>query len=295
MKKVLEEFFHHLSVERGLAKNSLEAYGHDLKRYLHFLRARGISTWKRVGREEVIAFLSLLKAQGFSSRTISRNTTSLRIFHQYLVSEGNLSRDPTLYLDSPKIWKRLPSVLSQEEVEVLLESIDTNSPLGIRDRAALELLYAAGLRVSELLTLKVENIFLEEGFVRCMGKGGKERLVPIGRKAREWVSRYLGLIRPLLTKERRTDVFLLNARGSSLSRMGFWKILDRYVRKAGIKRKVSPHTLRHSFATHLLEGGADLRSVQEMLGHTDISTTQVYTHVDREYLKEVHRTYHPRG
>ncbi|MHB8156007.1 MAG: site-specific tyrosine recombinase XerD [Desulfocucumaceae bacterium] len=292
MDEALQQYLTHLAVERGLSGNSLGSYASDLKRYLAFLKTKNIGDLQAVERKLVSEFLALLTGYGLSPVSLSRNISALRGFHRFLASEGITKKDPT---ETPRLDKKLPEVLDLSEVEKLLAQPDPASLLGLRDKAMLELLYACGLRVTELLTLKTSDLFFDQDFIRCFGKGSKERIVPVGRSARNWTDKYRQGSRPALLKKFSTEVLFLNNRGRPMSRMGFWKLLKAYAKKAGIKKRVHPHILRHSFATHLLEGGADLRSVQEMLGHADISTTQIYTHVDREYLKEVHRQFHPRG
>ncbi len=295
MEQLLTQFVDYLALERGLAQNSIDAYQRDVARYLKFLADRGTGDATQGTQDDVLDLLYRLRDCGLQATSLARNLSAIRTFYRFLTAEGLAQSDPTQYLEPPKLGRKLPSVLNPWEMERLLDQPDVTKPLGIRDRAMLELLYATGLRVSELLTLRCSHLLFKEGLVRTFGKGSKERLVPIGQKAIEWVTRYLTDVRLGLSKGGSQGVLFLNRRGQPMSRMGFWKILRRYVRMAGIEKKVSPHTLRHSFATHLLEGGADLRAVQEMLGHADISTTQIYTHLDREYLKEVHRTFHPRG
>lgn len=295
LERYIELYLNHLALERGLASRSVDSYAGDLKRYASHLRGRGADGPELIARKEVAAYLEELTRLGLSPASTARTMSAVRGFHRFLLSEGLAKSDPAENIEAPRLRRKLPGVLDVPEVEALLEQPETSNPLGLRDRAMLELLYACGLRVSELLSLKQDDLFFSQGFVRCLGKGSKERLVPVGRSARTWVTRYLEGARPALLKRSPTDRLFLNARGGPLSRMGFWKLLRSYAAKAGIKKRVHPHILRHSFATHLLEGGADLRSVQEMLGHADISTTQIYTHVDREYLKEVHRQFHPRG
>jgi integrase/recombinase XerD len=295
MDEFLDRYLSHLAVERGLSGNSLDSYARDLRRYLDYLRQQGLDSPELITRKQISEFLGLLSGYGLSPASLSRNISALRGFHRFLISENICKSDPTENIETPKLGRRLPEVLDLPEVEALLAQPDPASPLGLRDKAMLELLYACGLRVSELLALKQSDLFFDHGFVRCFGKGSKERVIPVGQTARKWVGGYLSQARPGLRQKRASDTLFLNNRGSGLSRMGFWKILRHYAQMAGIKKNVHPHILRHSFATHLLEGGADLRSVQEMLGHADISTTQIYTHVDREYLKEVHRQFHPRG
>jgi len=290
-----EQYLNHLAVERGLSRNSLVAYDRDLRRYLGHLDGLGLNEVDQLTRGHIERFLQELSGYGLSPVTLARNISAVRGFHRFLASEGLSPADPSENLESPKPPKHLPDVLDYAEIERLLAQPDPSSPLGLRDKAMLELMYACGLRVSELLALSPKDLFFADGFLRCFGKGSKERLIPVGGAAMGWVGKYTTESRPLLLKAFDTEVLFLNNRGRPLSRMGFWKLLRSYAIKAGIKKRVHPHILRHSFATHLLEGGADLRSVQEMLGHADISTTQIYTHVDREYLKEVHRQFHPRG
>jgi integrase/recombinase XerD len=294
MEKFLDKFLSHLSLERGLSSNTINSYRIDLKRYLNFLKNLKISSWEKVKITDVTKFIHTLHNLGLSSPSISRNLSAIKSFHKFLLMENYTKIDPAAPVESPKLWRKLPVVLDQHEMERLLKQPDVTSFLGIRDRAILEFLYATGVRISELLNLKRSNLLFEVGFVRVWGKGNKERVIPVGEVAVEWVEKYLKESRPHLKSRNSRDIVFLNARGGRLSRMGVWKILKKYVGLTGIKKRVSPHTLRHSFATHLLEGGADLRAVQEMLGHVDISTTQIYTHLDREYLKEVLKEFHPR-
>ena len=295
LERYLEIFLNHLTLERGLSDNSIDAYARDLKRYLQYLNDLGLAEPDRIQRPAIVDFIEQLVQAGLAPASVARTISAVRGFHRFLVSEGFSKTDPGEQLEAPRLKRGLPGVLDVHEVESLLKQPDTSRPLGLRDRAMLELMYACGLRITELLTLRESDLFLEQGFVRCWGKGSKERVIPVGAIAQSWVKRYLDQVRPRWAKPGLSQTLFLNRRGGHLSRMGFWKILRRYAQKAGIRKRVHPHILRHSFATHLLEGGADLRSVQEMLGHADISTTQIYTHVDREYLKEVHRQFHPRG
>lgn len=297
MKHLLEQFLDYLSIEQNLSFNTIDSYRNDLKRYLEFVTSqKKYPDLNQVTSKDVSAFVQLLNSLGLSPKSISRNLSAIRTFHKYLMNEDILEDDPAENIDMPKLPKTLPSVLEIAEVEKILEQPDTLEHLGIRDRTMLELIYACGLRISELLSLKQNDIRTDAGFLRVFGKGSKERMVPVGEVAMNWILVYQEKVRPhLLGKQTSDDVLFLNSRGKKLSRMGFWKILKRYTDMAGIKKEVTPHTFRHSFATHLLEGGADLRVVQELLGHSDISTTQIYTHIDREYLKEVHKTFHPRG
>lgn len=295
LSQARDRFLTHIRLERSLAENTVASYERDVTRYLQVLASRGVNDADDADAEDVSALLRELTALGLESSSIARNLTSVRSFHRFLLSDGSTDGDPTEHLTPPKTQRKLPSVLSIEEMERLLEAPDVESVLGLRDRALLETLYGAGLRVSELTDLRSGQLLFDVEVVRVFGKGSKERLVPIGRMALDWIRRYLEEGRPAIAKPLSGDSVFLNQRGSRLSRMGVWKLLRKNVLEAGIFKTVSPHTLRHSFATHLLEGGADLRAVQEMLGHSDISTTQIYTHVDREYLREVHRTFHPRG
>ena len=291
----LERFQDYLSLEQGASPRTHEAYGRDLARFATYAVTKGAPRPADVGARLLRDYVYHLKDLGLAPASIRRNVSAMRTYFRFLLGEGHLVRDPSERLESPRRWRSLPEVLSVTEVELLLASPSLDEPLAFRDRALLELAYGAGLRVSEWIALGVRDVLLEDGLVRVFGKGSKERLVPIGRSAIGAVAVYLRELRPRLERGGGKGVLLLNARGAPLTRMGAWKILRRHVEKAGIVKRVSPHTLRHSFATHLLEGGADLRAVQEMLGHADISTTQIYTHVDREYLRSVHRQYHPRA
>ena len=284
-----------VSLEQGLAERTQEAYGRDLARFAEFADGRGVAGPVDVTATELRDFVYHLKDLGLSPASIRRSVSAVRTYFRFLLGDGLVVRDPSERLETPKRWRTLPEVLSVEEVRTLLAAPTLDDALVFRDRALLEVAYGAGLRVSEWITLGVRDLLLDEGLVRVFGKGSKERLVPIGRSAIGAMAVYLRELRPRLERGEGKGVLFLNARGRPLSRMGAWKILRGYVERAGIVKHVSPHTLRHSFATHLLEGGADLRAVQEMLGHADIATTQIYTHVDREYLRQVHRSYHPRG
>ncbi|MBM3319714.1 MAG: site-specific tyrosine recombinase XerD [Candidatus Eisenbacteria bacterium] len=295
LRHALRDFLVHLKTERALAANTIESYRRDLERYTRFLEEEGVVEPEAIGPEEVARFAEREGRAGLSARTLARRHSSLRAFHRFLIEEKILAGDPTSVLLPPRLPFRLPHALPVRDVERLLEGIRPSGPIAIRDRAMLEFLYATGLRVSELVAFPVRGLLRREGYARCVGKGGKERVVPVGRRAKEAVEAYLDRARPALVRGRTTEALFVNHRGGPLSRMGVWKALRKRAREAGIEGKLSPHTLRHSFATHLLEGGAGLRDVQEMLGHSDISTTQLYTAVDRTYLKEVHRTFHPRG
>ncbi len=295
MEELVEKFLNYLSVERGLAQNTLLSYGSDLRKYIAFLRKSHILTLGKTTKHEIMTYLLELKDKGLAPTTVARSLVSLKVFYRFLTQEGYLASDPTMNLDSPKVWSKLPETLSLREIEALLEKPDLEDPLGLRDRAALELLYATGVRVSELINLKITDVNLEVGYLRCLGKGKKERIIPLGSYAQEALKNYLDKGRERLVRKKDTKELFVNRFGNSLSRQGFWKMLKKYAKRVDFKKRITPHILRHSFATHLLERGADLRSIQEMLGHSDISTTQVYTHVDRERLKEIHRKYHPRG
>jgi len=298
MKKtdqLLDQFLHYLIVEKGLAKNTIEAYGRDLTRFLDYLKSKGIQDALRVGKFDVRAFLLVLKSRGLSTKTILRNLVAIRAFFQFLLQEGILEVSPVEELGSPKLAKTLPEILTLKEVEGLLEQPDIQSPLGVRDRAMLEVLYATGMRVSELTGLPMNGVNLEGGYVLVYGKGSKERVVPLGSEAMKWVALYLKTARGRFAKGKESHSLFISRLGKGMSRQRFWRILKEYGRKAGIRKRITPHLLRHSFASHLLEGGADLRSVQIMLGHVDISTTQIYTHVTGERLKKIHQRYHPRG
>ena len=291
----LDHFSDYLTLEQGSSPRTLEAYRRDVERLVDYARSKGVQTPTDVTSRTLREFVYHLKDLGLSPSSIRRNISAVRTYFRFLLADGVVVRDPSERLETPQRWRTLPDVLTVQEIERLLAAPTLDDPLVFRDRAMLELAYGAGLRVSEWITLGVRDALLEDKLVRVFGKGSKERLVPIGRTAIGAVATYLRELRPRLEKGSGKGILFLNARGEPLSRMGAWKILRRYVERAGITKDVSPHTLRHSFATHLLEGGADLRAVQEMLGHADISTTQIYTHVDREYLRQVHRQFHPRG
>jgi integrase/recombinase XerD len=294
---LLRRFRQYMIVERGLADNSVDSYALDLRRYIQFLQERlGIEHAGSVTLASITTFLGGLQGCGLSPASLARTISAIRHFHKYLKAEGLSDENPADHLETPSLSRHLPAVLSTADVNSILELPDTSDRLGLRDRSLLETLYATGARVSELLNLRLANVFLDEGYVRIFGKGSKERIVPIGSAAIAWMRRYLAEARPLLSsRSTPTEVIYLNHRGGPLTRMSVLNIVRKYAAAAGVGSDVHPHTFRHSFATHLLEGGADLRAVQEMLGHADISTTQIYTHIDREYLKEVHRTFHPRA
>lgn len=295
MQELVQDFINYLKIERNLAANTIDAYHNDLNRYIQFLEERGIHNPNGITIFDIQNFINCLIEVELGARSLSRNLSSIRSFHRFLLGEKLSDNDPTALLQSPKLPSRLPNVLDLTEIELILDQIDVSTNKGIRDRAIIETLYSTGVRVSELISLKMSDVFFHQGFIRVMGKGSKERIVPFGNKATKEIRNYIVAVRSLLSRSQKSkDALFLNMRGAPLSRMGVWKIIQEYVRLAGIRKKVSPHVFRHSFATHLLEGGANLRAVQEMLGHADISTTQIYTHLDREYLIEQHRTFHPR-
>jgi len=291
----LTAFRDHLAIESGHSRNTVESYQRDLARLVDYAWSRGVHQPREITTSLLRDFVFLLKDLGLSGATIRRNISSLRSWLGFLSAEGMIDHDPSDRLEAPQRWRTLPEVLSVAEVDRLLESPAADEPLAWRDRALLELMYGAGLRVSEACDLSLPDLLLGDGLVRAFGKGRKERLVPIGRTVIAAVSVYLHETRPRLDRGESKGRLLLNSRGTPLTRVGAWGIVRKHARRAAITKRVTPHTLRHSFATHLLEGGADLRAVQEMLGHADLSTTQVYTHVDRDYLRSVHRKYHPRG
>ncbi|MEO6445254.1 MAG: site-specific tyrosine recombinase XerD [Gemmatimonadaceae bacterium] len=292
---LLERFDDFLSLEQGAATTTREAYARDVARLAAFAIIREARTPLALSARLLRDFVYHLKDLGLAGTSIRRNVSAIRTYFRFLVGENVVTSDPSDRLELPQRWRELPEVLTVDEVERLLASPRIDEPFCFRDRAMLEIAYGAGLRVSEWINLGVRDVLMQDGLLRVFGKGGKERLVPIGRPAIGALAIYLRELRPRLEKGAGQGVLFLNARGTPLSRMGAWKILRRHVTDAGIEKRVSPHTLRHSFATHLLEGGADLRAVQEMLGHADISTTQIYTHVSRDYLRSVHKQFHPRG
>ena len=295
MEQLLDQFLHYLVVEKGLSKNTIEAYSHGLGRFLNHLREKGVQEIRDVGKFHVRGFLLMLRKGNLSTKTIVRNLVAVRTFFRFLIQEGILESNPIEELESPKVAKTLPEILTLREIEQLLEQPNLQTSLGIRDRAMLEILYATGMRVSELTHLPIHQVNLEGGYVLLYGKGSKERIVPLGSEAMKWITLYLKTARGKLSKGKESPMLFINRSGKGMSRQRFWKSLKDYARRAGLRKRITPHLLRHSFASHLLEGGADLRSVQMMLGHVDISTTQIYTHVTGERLKKVHQRYHPRG
>jgi len=295
MNEHIEDFINYLSVERGLAHNTLLAYRRDLMKYRGYLSSVGISSMNQVKKDIVTQFIYSQKKDGLSASSICRELAAIKMFHRFLVREEFAKEDPTSLIDTPKLWNRVPDVLTQNEIESIIKVSVGKGWQRIRDNAILELFYASGMRVSELVDLKIENVNLDVGYVRCIGKGRKERVIPIGKKACEAIRKYMEKVRGKLMKNDVVSHLFISRLGKKLSRQSIWKLIKFYAKKANIKKEIKPHTLRHSFATHLLEHGADLRSVQEMLGHADISTTQIYTHVDKDRLRSIHKQFHPRG
>jgi integrase/recombinase XerD len=292
---LLDRYIEFLAVEKGLSKNTLASYSNDLVRYIHFLHKIKIDSLSEEDTPVILRHLIQLRETGLSARSRARHLVSIRGFYRFLFREKYISGDPSRLIDLPKTGFKLPDTLSHGDIHRLLSSPDTATPKGLRNAAMMELLYGAGLRVSELVNLTLRDVNLEAGFVRVIGKGSKERLVPIGSHAREKTQLYLTDSRPFLLKNIRSHFLFVARAGKPMSRQGFWKMIRKYALQAGLSKKITPHSFRHSFATHLLEGGADLRSVQIMLGHADISTTQIYTHVARKQLKDIHEKFHPRG
>ncbi|MFA5339599.1 MAG: site-specific tyrosine recombinase XerD [Candidatus Omnitrophota bacterium] len=294
MEDFIKEFMDYLSVERGLSKNTLESYSRDLNKYAGYLKKKGINNLDKVKRPDIQDFMMGLKNDKLNASSIARNLVAIKVFHRYLTSQRLLKEDVTSVIETPKLWKTLPDVLDEKEVEAILDSPNTRLKQGLRDRAALELMYATGMRVSELVNLKLTDIHIDMGFVKCLGKGQKERIIPVGSKAKEAIQKYLEKARPKFLKKDDSGAIFLTRLGKPMSRQTFWMVIKHYVKDARIKKRVTPHTLRHSFATHLLQNGADLRIVQELLGHVNISTTQIYTHINKERLKQIHQKFHPR-
>jgi integrase/recombinase XerD len=297
MEPYILAFMDYIGFEKGLTGNTQAAYKRDLKKFLTYLTQYHptLLKWEEVTKKEIISFLAWEMDEGAAYATVARNLSSIKSFYKFMVMEDHIAINPTTDLETPKINRKLPRVLSIEEVDKLIEQCKVMLPLGLRDRAMLELMYGTGLRVSELLSLQIDDINFTAGFLRCLGKGRKERIVPVNNSSVLWVERYLARSRNTLVKSQYERTLFLNAHGHPLSRQGFFKLLAQYGEKSGIKKEITPHTLRHSFATHLLENGADLRAVQEMLGHADISTTQIYTHITRSRIREVYQQCHPRA
>lgn len=294
LEKVVEEFINYVVVEKGLSDNTIDAYRRDICRFEGFLRERQRDI-PDAGREDIVSFMVFLREKGLSSRSTARNMVAVRMLYRFLIAEKHIERLPTENIELPRSFRTLPETLSPAEVEMLIKSPDVDKPLGARDRTMFELLYATGLRVSELVSITVNRLNLEVGFLIAMGKGSRERVVPMGEVAMEWIRRYIANERVRILKGKESEYLFVTARGNRMTRQGFWKLVKKYALKAGVYKRITPHTLRHSFATHLLEGGADLRSVQTMLGHADISTTQIYTHINSERLKKIYKQYHPRA
>jgi integrase/recombinase XerD len=297
MNLFLREYLNILSLERNLSENTIISYKNDLTVFITFLKNDfNVDDPEEISYTHVSSFFQLLFELELTGSSAARYLSSLRGFFKFLFHNNYITKNPVDKIEAPKRKKNIPEVLTIPEMETVLSKPDTKEKLGLRDKALLEIMYACGLRVSEVINLKVSNLYFNEEIIRVFGKGSKERLVPIGRSAVKWITKYMAESRPLLVKKTLSENYLfLNNRGTKLSRMGIWKITDRYFKEADINKDVHPHTFRHSFATHLIEGGADLRAVQEMLGHADISTTQIYTHIDRDYIKQVHKDFHPRG
>ena len=294
MKELIEQFLSYISVERGMADNTLSSYKRDLRKFSDFLKSKKIETIDKVSRQMINSFMMAERERGLASNSVSRELACIKSFFKFLLKENIIKDDAANIIESPKLWKKLPFTLSVEEVGTLMNAPNVRDPMEARDKACLELMYATGMRVSELVNLKMDDINMGVGFVKCFGKGSKERIVPFGKKAEESIGRYLEKSRPQLLKKNISNSLFLTRLGKPMSRQTFWKIIKRYAKIAKIKKKVTPHSLRHSFATHILERGADLRIVQEMLGHSDISTTQIYTHVSKDRLKSIHQKFHPR-
>jgi integrase/recombinase XerD len=295
MHQFIDEYLNFLAIEKGVSLNTLEAYSRDLNRYAGFMGQRAIENINDITSDDVVFFLEDLKRDGLTANSINRSLAAIRGFYKYLLRENTVVDNPVSDIELGRVWMRLPDTLSAGEMDILLMQPDAKTPLGIRDKAMLELMYATGVRVTELISLTINSVNWQTGYLITCGKGNKERIVPIGETALDCLRRYLGSARPGFLKGKTTSILFVNRSGNGLSRQGFWKIVRKYADKAGLQKKVHPHTFRHSFATHLLEGGADIRSVQVMLGHADISTTQIYTHVTTKRLKEIHKRYHPRG
>jgi len=313
MKELIATFLDYLSLERGLANNTIISYREDLNSYIDFLYKSHIDALSKITKNDITNFMLKQKDKGISTNSIARRLAAIRMFHRFLMRERILKSDPSGLIDSPRLWKKIPDTLSLNEVDALLAQPNIRDKQGIRDKAILETLYATGMRVSEAVNLKLDNVNFDIGFLRCIGKGNKERIIPLGSKASSSIKRYLEFTRPYIlnpvrntkqtennikvsngVKKRESEFLFLNRFGKKISRQSLWKIIKRYARGARIKKPIRPHILRHSFATHLLERGADLRSVQEMLGHSNISTTQIYTHINKDRLKLIHKMFHPR-
>lgn len=293
---LVESFMNYLIVECGLSENTIKGYKGDLRNFSNYLHERGIKRFQDLRAKMIVDFIEKEKQRGLSENSISRSLVTIKMLYKYMIMEGKISVNPMSSVNTLKLQKHLPEVLHYKAVEEILQAPDCNDKLGIRDKAILELMYATGARVSEVASIKVNWINFDYGYIRCQGKGSRQRIVPIGAEASKSIRRYLQEVRPFLVKiEGDEPLLFLSRTGKKLRRENIWSVVKKYAIKAGIRSNVSPHTLRHSFATHLLEGGADLRSVQEMLGHSNIATTQIYTHIDRKYLKSIHQKFHPRA
>lgn len=295
MNALLESFLDHISLERGLSTNTRKAYADDLRQFLGWLDQKGVTSLNQVSRKQVLDHLMMMKAKGMSTSSISRHLVSIKVFFRFLQQEGMLDRNITDTMDSPKLWKILPDTLSEKEVDLLLRAPDMRKPLGVRDRAILEIMYASGLRVSELAHLQLSDLHIEDGYIRVIGKGRKERVIPVAEGSANILECYLKEVRPMLCQNPQEQHVFVSKRETALCRQRLWQIIKKYTQDAGIMKNVTPHTLRHSFASHLLQNGAPLRVIQEMLGHADIATTQIYTHVNPERLKSIHQQFHPRA
>jgi integrase/recombinase XerD len=294
-RDLVATFLDYMTVECGLARNTIFAYARDLKKFCASVDEQGIRSPRRITTRHLMNYQMSLRDAGLSANSSARSLVAVRMFFKFMMTEGEITENVASVIESPKLWKRLPNYLTEEEIDRLLNAPDIDTPIGIRDRAILETFYACGARVSEVAALTVDSVQLEMRYVKCYGKGSKERIVPLGRPAAEWIRYYLDTVRPELAQASEDNQLFLNKRGRGMHRNTLWALVKHYVEEARIRKNVSPHTLRHSFATHLLENGADLRAVQELLGHASIVTTQIYTHVERERLKAVHREFHPRG
>lgn len=295
MQDVVDEYLRFIQIEKGLSENTIAAYRRDLNHYLNYLAAQKISNLDFIDRQIVQQWFGVLHDEGRSTKSIARFTSTIRSFHQFALREKYAAKDPTVLIETPKYERKLPDVLSIDEIDLLLTTPETSKNNGYRDRTMLELLYATGIRVSELINIEVKDVNLLMGFVKVFGKGNKERIIPLGETVIELLKTYIENVRPQLLKKQVTHTLFLNMQGKPLTRQGIWKIIKQTGAKAGIQKRLTPHTLRHSFATHLLENGADLRAVQEMLGHSDISTTQLYTHVSKTQIRKMYQQYHPRA
>lgn len=293
MQELIEAFLNYLTVERGLAKNTVSSYRQDLGFYKEYLSGHGVSTFLKASRHDITNFMLSQKDKGICANSIARRLAAIKTFYRFLVKERIMKTDPTVLLETPKLWKRIPDSLSVDEVESLIMQPEARDKIGIRDRAILDTMYSTGMRVSEVVNLTLDGVNLDMGFVRCIGKGNKERIIPLGKQARLAIKKYIEVTRPGLDKNQ-SGLLFLSRLGKRISRQSLWKMIKKYARLARIKKQIWPHILRHSFASHLLERGADLRSVQEMLGHSDISTTQIYTHINKNRLKNIHKAFHPR-